>query len=217
MLYLFAHKKNLLLILSHICFICICIFVLSFRKRSRDEDSSDFMPISKRINNLSISSQCFGEQETLNAQSMVIPSYLMAINNQENEFNHFAHSTSANHGYSNDMQQHHEYQNHDQPTNNHNIHLNSHQNQIHSINHHSNGFNNLNHSSIGGNDIHSHNHIQKQSQNDLIQPSNAELNNNQMEVYCPELTADENPIYYNKNKLLFDLHIERQRRNQNHQ
>lgn len=207
---LFLSTKELFLKISCICFIYICIILYYFfRKRSRDEDSSDFMPISKRINNLSISSQCFGEQETLNAQSMVIPSYLMAINNQDNEFNYFAHNTSANHGYSNEMQQHHEYQSHEQPTNNHNIHLHSHQNQIHSINH-SNGFNNINHSSIGSQD-----HTQKQNQNE--QPSSVELNNNQMDVYCPELTADENPIYYNKNKLLFDLHIERQRRNQNHQ
>lgn len=33
------------------------------------------------------------------------------------------------------------------------------------------------------------------------------------ENYSPELSAEQNPIYYNKNKLLFDLHVERQRRN----
>lgn len=44
------------------------------------------------------------------------------------------------------------------------------------------------------------------------QPDN--LNAIDMESYSPELTATENPFYYNKNKLLFDLHIERERRNQ---
>lgn len=32
------------------------------------------------------------------------------------------------------------------------------------------------------------------------------------EGYNPELNHDENPFYYNKNKLLYDLYIERMRR-----
>lgn len=44
------------------------------------------------------------------------------------------------------------------------------------------------------------------------QPDN--LDSIDMENYSPELTAAENPFYYNKNKLLFDLHIERVRRTQ---
>lgn len=30
--------------------------------------------------------------------------------------------------------------------------------------------------------------------------------------YSPELTQHENPYYYNKNKLLYELHLERMRR-----
>lgn len=33
-----------------------------------------------------------------------------------------------------------------------------------------------------------------------------------IEGYNPELNHDENPFYYNKNKLLYDLYIERMRR-----
>lgn len=32
------------------------------------------------------------------------------------------------------------------------------------------------------------------------------------EPYNPELTEEENPLYYRKNKLLYELHMERQRR-----
>lgn len=38
-------------------------------------------------------------------------------------------------------------------------------------------------------------------------------NNNLMENYCPELDQSENPFYYDKNKLLYDLHAERMLRN----
>lgn len=31
--------------------------------------------------------------------------------------------------------------------------------------------------------------------------------------YNPELTADQNPYYYEKNKMLYDLHVERVKRN----
>lgn len=33
-----------------------------------------------------------------------------------------------------------------------------------------------------------------------------------IEGYNPELNHDENPFYYNKNKLLYDLYVERMRR-----
>lgn len=31
--------------------------------------------------------------------------------------------------------------------------------------------------------------------------------------YNPELNADQNPYYYEKNKMLYDLHVERVKRN----
>lgn len=39
-------------------------------------------------------------------------------------------------------------------------------------------------------------------------------NVNHMEPYDPELSQEENPFYYSKNKLLYDLYLERVRRHQ---
>lgn len=45
--------------------------------------------------------------------------------------------------------------------------------------------------------------------------SNGSDNNNLVVVpYDPELSQEENPFYYNKNKLLYDLYVERMRRHQ---
>lgn len=193
-----------------------------FRKRSRDEDTCDFMPISKRINNLTLTSQSLGEQELStihNVNSNVGTNHhLMAINNQEIQSQHFAQHTLNS--YPNEMSQH--YLNHQgQPSHNGNYH----QSHIVQSTNHSNGFHNDSHLSLGTN-IHKSNHphhhhpaqLPQQLHPQVHQQANDDLSNNQMEeVYCPELKADENPFYYNKNKLLFDLHAERQRRHQSHQ
>lgn len=64
---------------------------------------------------------------------------------------------------------------------------------------------------VNGNGQHNH---QQQQQSVIVQQSQPSGNEYMsLEEYNPELTQDENPFYYNKNKLLFDLHIERQRRN----
>lgn len=39
----------------------------------------------------------------------------------------------------------------------------------------------------------------------------------QQEPYDPELTENENPHYFQKNKVLYQLHMERERRGRNHQ
>lgn len=201
-----------------------------FRKRSRDEDTCDFMPISKRINNLTLTSQSLGEHEPSSighnsngSAAATSNHHFMAINNQEIQSQHFAQHSLVN-SYPNGMS-HHYLNQHGQPAHNPNYHQ-SH-NIVQSTNH-SNGFHNNSHLAIGTN-THKHNHNhqsqhqppsqqqQHQQQHQLHHQNHDEPNNNEMEeVYSPELTPDENPFYYDKNKLLFDLHVERERRHQSH-
>lgn len=148
---------------------------LTYRKRSRDEDPCDFMPISKRINNLSISNPGFGEHETFNAHNGLNASnYSMAINNYDNQSNHSRHT------------------------------IQSHSNHLHSATHALHA----NHSTQSAKPA-----TQMPAQ-DNMHLNGAAHGSGQMECYDPELSVNENPHYYNKNKLLYDLHIERQRRTQ---
>lgn len=150
------------------------------------------MPISKRINNLTLSSQCFGENDSTTAPNLTTD-YLMAINNQNLQPNHYVEHCSPN-------QMDH--------------HGNFHQSFV-QPNNHSGAFNHLGANEYKTNQEHQHQMHHHQHHLANHQSTNSldnELNNNGMEVYRPELTPDENPFYYNKNKLLFDLHIERQRR-----
>lgn len=192
------------------------------RKRSRDEDTCDFMPISKRINNLTLTSQNLGEQDSsaaLNFNSNAPVNNFMAINDQDIQSQHFAHHALAN-SYSNGMSHH--YLIPGQTAHNPNYQ----QSPVQQSTNHSNDFHNGSHLAAGTNahkqnqHQHHHHHQQQQQQQQMHHPThlnNAEQNNNEMEdVYCPELTPDENPFYYDKNKLLFDLHVERQRRHQGH-
>lgn len=153
------------------------------------------MPISKRINNLTLTSQCFGENDSLTIPTMTTD-YSMAINNQNSQSNHY-----VEHSYPNQMVHHANYQqSFVQPSN------------------HSDAFNHLGTIEYKTNQEHQHqmhhrHHLANQQSTNSL---DNELNNNGMEVYRPELTSDENPFYFNKNKLLFDLHIERLRRHQSH-
>lgn len=153
----------------------------TFRKRSRDEDPCDFMPISKRINNLSISNSAFGEHETFSAHnSSDTQNYSMVINSYDNQSNQSRHT------------------------------MNGHSNHLHSTTH-----------TLHPNHLNQHNSTESAKSATQMLPAQDNMHlsdeahgSEQMECYCPELSADENPHYYNKNKLLYDLHIERQRRTQ---
>lgn len=136
-----------------------------------------------------------GENDSLTVPSMTTD-YSMAINNQNLQSNHY-----VEHSYPNQMVHHANY----------------HQSFV-QANNHSDAFNHLGTDEYKTNQEHQH-QMQHQHHLPTHQSNNSgvnELNNNGMEVYRPELTSDENPFYYNKNKLLFNLHIERQRRHQPH-
>lgn len=207
------------------------------------------MPISKRINNLTLTSQSLGEQETANGQNglngnAAAINHFMALNNQGAP--HYVHQ-SGMHSYANNVsphqqlhQNHHQYFNHGHiqsgqmqpqqhqhhhpsPQQQQQQHPNFHQSHIVQSTNHSNGFHNGSHLALGTKSNqqqqHHHQHMhhsQSQHHHHHHQTNNNSnlINNNNDETYSPELTADENPFYYDKNKLLFDLHVERQRRHQ---
>lgn len=193
------------------------VFISNFfcRKRSRDEDNCDFMPISKRINNLSLRGQCLGEMDTepqINGtNNNLAANYLMAINNQPIQSNYFATAPVPDHiAINNGSYQQSPHSHHHPSQNPH--HLQNHQSHVQSLGL-SNEFANGLAIATSVNQHQSQRILHKQ------QSIHSELNNNEMDGdgrYSPELTADENPYYYSKNKLLFDLHIERERRNQSH-
>lgn len=173
------------------------------------------MPISKRINNLSLRSQCLDEMDTVQADqhngiNCLGTNYLeMAINNTGIQSNNFASAgnvagaaiNGASYLYNQSPHSHHPHQSH----NAHHQHLHNHQSHVDLSN--PNGY---------ANGLAIATTIEQQSQR-VHKDEHSELNNNEMdETYSPELTADENPFYYSKNKLLFDLHIERERRSQSH-
>lgn len=184
--------------------------IFIYRKRSREEDNSDFMPISKRINNLSITNENgFGEHETIHIHNGTnAAQYPMAINQYDNQSNHTNHTLN---GHSN---HHHHLHTSGTPHTNHLAHVtNGLQGHASHHPHH-----------------HQHNQVPKSSSIGAVPVSAApgaitqdrmhldgaamNANNDQLECYSPELSANENPHYYNRNKLLYDLHIERQRRTQ---
>lgn len=59
--------------------------------------------------------------------------------------------------------------------------------------------------------------VQQPGPHQQISPCNSSANQNDdhlmdFEPYNPELTEEENPLYYRKNKLLYELHMERKGR-----
>lgn len=180
------------------------------RKRSREEDTSDFMPISKRINNLSISNaNGFGEHETIHNQNGThATNYPMAINQYDNQSNHTInghpnhlhsqlhtnHSTHSTNGLHGHVPSHHHH--HQQQHQHHNHH-----NQVPKTTTDVAGAAAA--AAAAGAITQDQMHLDGAAMN---------VNNGQLHCYSPELSVNENPHYYNKNKLLYDLHIERQRR-----
>ena len=163
------------------------------RKRSRDEDSSDFMPISKRINSLSITNQ-YVDPHLSTSQ---LPQ-LDSTNSSENcHWNHQQQQLSQAQASSSAS------------SNNHNIHHHPHGA------HYPSSYSNGNSSFIqNGHDILNGHNAASSSQTTLMgEPSHTQPYMTD-ENYNPELSVDQNPFYYNKNKLLFDLHLERERRQQ---
>ncbi|XP_055377758.1 uncharacterized histidine-rich protein DDB_G0274557 [Condylostylus longicornis] len=86
-----------------------------------------------------------------------------------------------------------------------NTHINGH--SVH------NGNNQQHHHQPSHSHHHHHHHHHENGHLVHIASSHIEIEDNS--TYNPELNQDENPYYYNKNKLLFELHLERSKRNIN--
>lgn len=152
-----------------------------FRKRSREEDGSDFMPLSKRITNLHINASSSTPMQSDND----ITDYNMNLNQQHqtdhsiqfhnpNQFGSFSHSNGELNQLS--IAQTTEEQKRQ-------LHYQQYLNECNNA------------SSSNGSS-----------------GTNVSTNASPMEPYDPELSQEENPFYYTKNKLLYDLYMERLRR-----
>lgn len=152
------------------------------RKRSREEDSNDFMPLSKRINNLHLNNNFSQNYDTGYINSNQIHYNLQNNNNIDNDANAV---NNNNLGYFNSI---HETQlNLVRP----NIQSSSASSHQHQHQHH-----------------HHHQHQQHQQQIVDQQTQVALVLN----TYNPELSEKDNPHYFDKNKMLYDLYVERIRR-----
>lgn len=196
----------------------------SYSKRSREEDGSDSMPLSKRINNLHINNQpnissqqqqqqhhasnapslVHDEDATMVFQPQQSPSFeqqqQQQLQIQQQQQLHMQHQHLQ-------MQQHHHqatgnsfmFQQHQHQTSSAATAAASTPSSHQQFQHHQN-----NTSSSSNSSCSSSSHNGASSAPDVA----ADL----AVGYEPELTDVENPFYYSKNKLLYDLHAERMRR-----
>ncbi|KAJ6631725.1 hypothetical protein Bhyg_15777 [Pseudolycoriella hygida] len=165
------------------------------RKRSREEDGSDFMPLSKRITNLHINASSEPMQDD-------VTDYNMNLSEQHHPQPNLTHQHQIL-----QFQNYNQFGTFNQPIES---------NQF-------SEFSNLSHS-IDDQErqlqyqqyLSERNNASSSSGNSSTNISSSD-NANDMEPfdpYDPELSQKENPFYYDKNKLLYDLYLERVRRQQ---
>lgn len=145
-----------------------------FRKRSREEDLSDFMPLSKRINNLHI------DNNNISCFDNPTAGILGAILTSGEQYHHYHNNNNNNMLHHNGFQSHNE----------------------------------MNHQGGGHQVLTDENSLpESEYSNGTGVSSHSEgLETMALGEYHPDLNADENPYYYTKNKLLYDLYVERMRR-----
>ncbi|XP_052869435.1 dendritic arbor reduction protein 1 [Anopheles cruzii] len=153
------------------------------RKRSREEEQNEFMPLSKRINNLHLNNN----QSNLGGP---IPEQLgptVASNGQfaigDPNSHHMHHQLHHHHGH------HHPH------------HLLGVMNGASGSNSNSSSSGSLSLAANSGSNSPASTHA-----------STISINGEILGDYCPVLSAEENPHYFTKNKVLYDLYIERMRR-----
>lgn len=144
------------------------------RKRSREEDLNDFMPLSKRINNLHIDNNSIPYLD--NTHGIIGP--ILTSNN--------VHELQQKQQFLNMQQQH----------------LNGTQ---------------LQHNQIASQQCLSDENSLSESEYSNgtgVSSVDSGVETMILNEYCPDLSAEQNPFYYAKNKLLYDLYVERMRRYQ---
>uniref|UniRef100_A0A182VVW9 Uncharacterized protein n=1 Tax=Anopheles minimus TaxID=112268 RepID=A0A182VVW9_9DIPT len=158
------------------------------RKRSREEEQNEFMPLSKRINNLhlnnsqhSIAGGVLPEQMAAGASQMV------GQIRQQHDHHHHLHGGAAGSCAIS-------------------IHNNHHLlGVMGGSSSNSSNSSNSNASSVGSFRIPANSGSNSPA-------STISINGEIFGDYCPVLSAEENPHYFTKNKVLYDLYVERMSR-----
>uniref|UniRef100_A0A2M4C1N7 Putative transcription factor n=1 Tax=Anopheles marajoara TaxID=58244 RepID=A0A2M4C1N7_9DIPT len=157
------------------------------RKRSREEEQNEFMPLSKRINNLHLNNN----QGSLGG---VLAEQLGATANHHGQFAIGGQPADyANHATHHHMHHHHHH------------HL-----ATGIMNGASAASNTSNASSNNGALALAANSGSNSPAS--THASTISINGEILGEYCPVLSAEENPHYFTKNKVLYDLYVERMRR-----
>ncbi|XP_062564630.1 uncharacterized protein LOC134227274 [Armigeres subalbatus] len=145
--------------------------VIDPRKRSREEDVNEFMPLSKRINNLHLNNNGgVGFPGTEQHHPAIVGMHMPILEGHQANFPQCSTASSSSGGST-----------------------------CHSIP--SGGSSPSNGGTRSLPSIHS-------GQETLI------VNGETLGDYCPDLNEHENPHYFNRNKVLYDLYVERMRREQ---
>lgn len=177
------------------------------RKRSRDDEDNDPTPISKRINNLSINPFVYDDKATtMNQQAEHQYGRYTDIQNsrrQQQPFEHVHQIDSDNdicHANDNNI------------TENHHHEMNDDSNSFEMPNYYMHHQRQMSNQSVCSSDGHRHSAYHQNQQQTVLSEEQDTHSDGGLIAYNPDLSQDENPFYFNKNKLLFHLHIERQRR-----
>ncbi|XP_058059791.1 TSC22 domain family protein 1 [Anopheles bellator] len=160
------------------------------RKRSREEEQNEFMPLSKRINNLHLNNN----QSNLGGP---IPEQLatVASNGQFSIGDHHQPDYAGHHPNLHHMHQLHHHGHHPH-------HL------LGVMNGGASG-SNSNSSSSGSLSLAANSGSNSPAS---THASTISINGEILGDYCPVLSAEENPHYFTTNKVLYDLYVERMRR-----
>lgn len=158
---------------------------INYRKRSHeDDDLNDFMPLSKRINNLHIDNSNIA----WNAGATTSSSSSSSSPTNSQTFDNNNSITSINNNNNNNLVGYHQHH------------------QFHDDN--SNSYNNCD-GTLG---VVASSTTNTTISSSTTNPGNDDDGQMHLGTYNPEMDARENPYYYNKNKLLYDLYVERMRR-----
>ncbi|EAT36246.1 AAEL011665-PA [Aedes aegypti] len=141
--------------------------VVDPRKRSREEDVNEFMPLSKRINNLHLNNNNGGVGfSTEHHHPAVVGMHMPILEGHQANFAQCSSSSSSSGSTCHSIPS-----GGSSPSNGGTRHMPSHQ-----------------------------------LQDTLI------VNGETLGEYCPDLAEHENPHYFNRNKVLYELYVERMRR-----
>ncbi|XP_041761964.1 transcription factor Maf [Anopheles merus] len=163
------------------------------RKRSREEEQNEFMPLSKRINNLHLNNN----QNSI-AAGVVLPEQ---IGGAGGPHDHQLLGAVGSCG----MNMHNNHHHHHHPHHHHHLHPQHLMGVMAGASSSSSNSSNSNGSSNGSFPIPANSGSNSPA-------STISINGEILGDYCPVLSAEENPHYFTKNKILYELYVERMSR-----